>query len=295
MEKKKKKRKGGYVAIPFLIAFLLGIVCIGGIAMIIFKALDPTDNTVHNMQGTMQVPTAENNFTLLFVLDEDTDPCPLTFTIARVLPAEKKIVLISLPSNMLTMANGKQYTLAESYRNGGVSLTKQAIANETGIEVDRYAIFDTTALQKLCNIYGGVMYKLPNEMEGFENTGREQYFGPSKIEKIITYPLFAQGEMQRSAVTSDILCDMLNQTDHERISSSMDQNFRAMINLMDTDITSIDYNDQESALKYMYNYGTDMAELRIVTGTLTEGKFVMDRSFPDSVAELFAEETEAEE
>ncbi len=291
----KKKRRGGHVAIPFLIAFLLGIVCIGGIAVLIFRSIDPVDNTVHEMQGTVQVPTAENNFTLLFVLDEDTDPSPLTFTIARVLPAEKKIVLITLPSNMLAMANGRQYTLSESYRNGGVSLTKQAIANETGIEIDRYAILDTVAFQKICNIFGGVVYELPNEMEGFENTGKEQYFGPSKIEKVLTYPLFAQGEMQRSAVAADILCDMLNQTDHERIAANLDQSFRTLINLMDTDITSIDYNTQKSALKYMYTYGTGMAQFRIVTGTTAEKKFVMDRKFPDSIAALFDDEAEAEE
>ncbi len=288
----KTKKKGGQVAIPFLLAFLLGIVCIGGIAMLIFSKLDNTDSTVYEMEATITVPTEENNFTLLFVLDEKGDPSPLTFTVVRVLPAQKKMILMTFPSTMLTVVNSKQYTLAESYESGGIQMAKEALANETGIAVDRYAILDSAAFQKICNICGGVMYQLPSGMEGFSDTGEPQYFGPAQIEKIVTYPLFQQEEMQRSAVTADILCDMLNQSDYDRMASTMDSNFRTLVNMMNTDISSIDYNDQKSALKYMYKYGHDIAEFRIVSGSSTDGKFILDPAFRESVAEFFTQEEE---
>ncbi len=290
----KKKRKGGYVAIPFLVAFLIGIVCIGGIAMMIFQSIRPTDNTVHEMEGSVWVPDESYNFTVLFVLDEETDPCPLTFLTARFLPAEKKILLISMPSNMLTVVDGKQYTLAESYKKGGISMTEQAIANETGITIDRYAVFDSSAFQKLCNIFGGVMYVLPSGMEGFTDSSEAQYFGPSKMEKIITYPLFTQKEVQRSAVASDLICDMINQADEERLISNMDLNFRSMVNLMETDISSIDYDSMKKALQYLFKYGSDVAEFRIMTGTSADNKFVLAANFRDQIAPYFAE-PEAEE
>ncbi len=290
----KKKKKGGHVAIPFLIAFLLGIVCIGGIAMMIFQSIRPTDNTVHEMEGSVWVPDETYNFTVLFVLDEKTDPCPLTFMAARFLPEEKKILLISMPSNMLTVVDGKQYTLTESYQKGGISMTEQAIANETGITIDRYAIFDSTAFQRLCNIFGGVMYVLPSGMEGFTESPDAQYFGPSKMEKIITYPLFSQKEVQRSAVASDVICDMINQADEERLLASMDMNFRTMVNLMDTDISSIDYDGMKKALQYLFKYGSDVAQFRIMTGTSADNKFVLSPNFRDQIAPYFAEE-EAEE
>lgn len=297
MEKKKKK---GHVAIPFLLAFLLAILGIGGIAMYLFKQLDDDGNGIQKMPGTLTKPTSASDATLLFILDEPKKPEPLTFMLARIRPSEKEIVLIGLPDNMISVVDGRQDTLSGFYSNGGVQQVEAAILNETQIETDRYIIINSEGFQKICNIFGGAYYQVPKGLVGFTDSAEPQYLGPSQIEKLIGYPMFEQGEIQRSAVCGDLISEMINQTDYARIVSSMDNNFKTLVNMMETDISAIDYNDEKDALKYMYTYGgSTIATFRIATGTIEPQSdvFILDSGFYNGVAEFFEESKtpEAEE
>ena len=193
------KAKKGHVAIPFLLAFLLGILVIGGVAMYMFNKLSTKEN-IQPMQSSVVKPTAEDNMTLLFVLDEPKDACPLTFMAARVLPGEKKIVLVSLPANMLAIIDDRQDTLANFYKTGGIQTAKTAIENEAGIYTDRYIILNSESFQKICNIFAGVNYQIPLGTQGFADNPDEQYLGPAQIEKLITNPFFENGESGRRTV-----------------------------------------------------------------------------------------------
>ncbi len=293
MEKKKKKKKG-HVAIPFLLAFLLAIVGIGGVAVYLFRQLGG-EETIQKLQNDIQKPTSDSDFTLLFVLDEPSAAEPLTFMIARVRPGEREVMFLGMPDNMLSVVDGRQDTLAGFYSNGGIQKAEAAILNEAGIETDRYIILDSASFQKICNIFAGAYYEVPKGTKGFTDSTEAQYLGPAQMEKLITYPLFEQGELQRSAVTADVICEMINQTDYGRIVASMDSNFKTLINMMETDISAIDYNDMKSALKYMYTYGNSIGVFRIATGNVNEQDdvFILDSNFYNGVAEFFepAQET----
>ncbi len=285
------KAKKGHVAIPFLLAFLLGIVGIGGIAMYLFNMLSATEGP-KSMTSNVTKPTEADNMTLMFVLDEASDASPLTFMAARVLPADKKIILISIPANMLAIVDGRQDTLANFYRTGGIQGAMNAIENEAGIYSDRYVILNSESFQKICNIFAGVNYQIPLGTQGFADNPDPQYLGPAQIEKLITNPFFENGESERSAVASDVISEMINQTDYDRIVASMDSNFRTLINMMNTDISSIDYSDRKSALKFMYTYGSRICTFRLATGsTSSDGIFVLDSDFQESITEIFGEHT----
>ncbi|MDE5738648.1 MAG: LCP family protein [Oscillospiraceae bacterium] len=285
------KAKKGHVAIPFLLAFLLGIVGIGGVAMYIFNQIN-SDSGVVKMPSSVVKPTAEDNSTLLFVLDEPNDTSPLTFVIARVLPADKRIMLLSLPSNMLSIVDGKQDTLEGFYKTGGIQSVMDAIESEAKIKTDRYAILNSDSFQKICNIFAGVYYQIPIGTQGFADSSEAQYLGPSQIEKLITNPFFEKGESQRSAIVTDVICEMINQTDYDRIVASMDSNFRTLINMMNTDISSIDYSNNKNALKFMYTYGSKICTFRLATGTTSEDNiFVLSSDFYDNIEEFFRDET----
>lgn len=289
MEKKKKK---GHVAIPFLLAFLLAILGIGGIAVYLFRQLDSDGNGVQKMPGTTIKPSAASDATLLFILDEPSKPEPLTFMLARIRPSEKEIVMIGLPDNMISLVDGRQDTLSGFYSNGGVQQVEAAIKNETQIETDRYIIINSEGFQKICNIFGGAYYQVPKGLMGFTDSNEPQYLGPSQMEKLLCYPLFEQGEIQRSALCGDLIAEMINQTDFDRIVSSMDNNFKTLINMMETDISAIDYNEEKDALKYMYTYGdSNIATFRIATGTIEpqSNVFILDSGFYNGVSEFFEE------
>ncbi|MDE6707205.1 MAG: LCP family protein [Oscillospiraceae bacterium] len=288
------KAKKGHVAIPFLLAFLLGIIGIGGVAMYIFNQISSGDN-IQKMPSSVVKPTAEDNSTLLFVLDEPNDTSPLTFMIARILPADKRIMLLSLPSNMLSIVDSKQDTLEGFYKTGGIQSVMDAIESEAKIKTDRYVILNSDSFQKICNIFAGVYYQIPVGTQGFADSSEAQYLGPSQIEKLITNPFFEKGESQRSSIVADVICEMINQTDYDRIVASMDSNFRTLINMMNTDISSIDYSNNKNALKFMYTYGSKICTFRLATGTTSEDNiFVLSSDFYDSIEEFFRDETAEE-
>lgn len=287
----KRKKKGGHVAIPFLLAFLVAIAGIGGIASFLFSKLDDDGGGIQQMVSSNKKPTAEDDFTLLFVLDEANDHEPLTFLLARVRPGEKEIMFVGLPKNMLSVVDGRQDTLSGFYSNGGINNAISAVVNETQITPDRYIILNSEGFQKICNIFGGAYYEVPTGTKGFTDSAEPQYLGPPQIEKLITYPLFDQGEVERSALTADLISDMVNQTNYERIASSMDANFKTLINMMQTDISALDYDNKKNALKYMYKYGNTIGVFRVATGTLDEESkvFILDSNFYDGVKEFFEE------
>ena len=281
------KAKRGHVAIPFLLALLLGIVVIGGIAWYLLNQLSIKEDTRAAISNVVK-PTEADSKTLLFVLDEPNDACPLTFTAARVIPEKKKIILITLPANMLAIVDGKQDTITNFYKKSGVQGAMAAIQNEAGIYADRYIILNSESFQKICNIFAGVNYQIPLGTQGFEDNPEQQYLGPAQMEKLITNPFFNDGESERSALVSDVISEMINQTDYDRIVASMDSNFRTLINMMNTDISSIDYSNEKSALKYMYTYGSKLCTYRLATGsTSADNVFVLDSEFQESISDYF--------
>ncbi len=290
----KKKKKRGHVAIPFLLAFLLAIGGIGGVAWYLFGKLDGGDN-IQIMQSSNKKPTSDQDFTLLLVLDEPGATEQHTFLIARVRPSEREIMFVGMPSNMLSFVDGRQDTLAGFYEKGGIQQAEAAIINEANIDPDRYMIFNSESFQKICNIFAGAYYDVPNGLNGFTDSAEAQYLGPAQMEKLITYPMFEQGEMQRSTVAADLICEMINQTDYDRICASMDSHFKTMINMVKTDISAIDYSDMKSALKYMYTYGNNIAVFRVATGSMQkeDDVFILDSNFYQGVEEFFipAEDT----
>ncbi|MBR0485503.1 MAG: LCP family protein [Oscillospiraceae bacterium] len=290
---KNKKQKKGHVAIPFLLAFLLGIVGIGGVAMYLFNQLSAKED-IRSIPSSVIKPTEADNMTLMFVLDEASDASPLTFMAARILPAQKKIILVSFPSNMLAIVDGRQDTLSSFYKTNGIQGAMNAIQNEAGVYADRYIILNSESFQKICNIFAGVNYQIPLGTQGFADNEEVQYLGPSQIEKLITNPFFENGESERSAIVSDVISEMINQTDYDRIVASMDSNFRTLVNMMNTDISSIDYSNEKSALKYMYTYGSRICTFRLATGsTSSDGMFVLDSDFQESISEYFGRQASA--
>lgn len=291
-----KKKKSGHVAIPFLLTLLLGIVGIGGIATYLFNKIGLDKDHIIEWNSAVKKPTAADNMTILFILHEEADPKPVTFLTARLLPEQKKIVFFSYPSNMLALVDGKQDTLEGFFNTGGAEMVETAIENESGIHTDRYAIVGSEGFQKICNIFGGVYFVVPSGIKGFAETNTPQFLGPPQMEKLVTYPFFEGGEIDRSSLTADMITEMVNvsDSDRDRLLNSMDSNFKTVINLMDTDITANDYNDHKGAIRYMFKYGKTISSFRIVTGTAGDGEdiFILSDTFYNSVKEYFTEAPE---
>lgn len=295
---KKKKRKAGSIAVPFLITVFVGLLIVGGVAFGLFKYFGlgrggelkpPTPRAV----GTT---TEEDNHTILFVLDEPEKKCSSTFVLMRSLPLDKKLLFIGIPTNTVTVVDGQQQNLKSQYERAGAASAAKFTEALFGITVDRYMKVSPQALIKICDVLGGVSYPVNVDIAGFNSDGSDQYLNSEQIERFVTYSMFPDGEVQRAYIASSVLADMINQTNGERFASNLDNNFTSIINMTtDSNITSVDYRNRKDAIKNMFTRGSAFASFLILDGTTSYEDFIPSQSFIDDVRkEYFTEKpTEA--
>ena len=271
-----KKKKTGSIAVPFLITMFVGLLVIGGGAFGIYKYFgfgkspelnEPTPRAIQSV-------TAEDNHTVLLILDEPDQKCSSTFVLMRSKPKEKKLTFIGIPTNTIAVIDGQQQRIDNVYeRNGSVGaveFTKQLF----GIEIDRYIQFNSDAFKKTCDILGGVTYTVEPDIAGFKSDGSPQYLNSRQIEILVTYSMFTEREVQRAYTVSSIIADMINQTDGQRISDNFKNSFDTVINMVSTDITSVDYKNRQNAIRNMFASGTSIASFLRLNGELANDDFI---------------------
>lgn len=338
---KKKKKKSGSIAIPFLLTFLISLIVIGGIAIVIYDKIDNDESSLLTMVNEAGTLSAEDNHTVMLILDlsdsvempdedsedseyEDNDsededyqddedsydwettgeeekevyPEPYTFIVMRSTPVDKQMMFMGIPSNMLVGNDNKK--AKDIYESSGAAGISQSIEYSLGIEIDRYAVFDSESFKKACNIMGGVTYAVPKGVKGIPDSDSEQYLSPEQIEKIISYGGYSGGEIQRISTASAIVTAMMNQTSGVRIAENLDNTFETLINLIKSDISAVDYNDKKYAIKFMMKYSdpadseSSSSRATFITpyGNETEKNFVADSSFADEIKVYFEEAKE---
>lgn len=290
------KKKQGHIAVPFLVTIFIGLLIIGGAAVYIYNyfGLGKQKELSEPVARVAATATYEDTHTVLLVLDTPEEKrCPLTFVLMRSIPKDKKVVFVGLPANTIAVVDGQQSSLNDSYTRGGVSTAVDFVNKTLGIEIDRYMIFNEEALCKTCDIMGGVNYTITTDIGGLK-ANTEQFLSGEQVKRVITYPLYEQGEVQRAYTASSICSSMLNQADGERLAGGLDRSFNTVINLVNSDITSADYKNRKVGLKDMLKNGKGVARFRVADGVVSGDSFILDDSFIEDLKnEYFSEDTEA--
>lgn len=290
-------KKSGRIAVPFLITIFIGLIIVGGAALFIYNyfGFGKEEKPSKPPERTASTATYEDSHTVLFILDVPEEKCSATYVLMRSVPKEKKLLFVGIPSNTIAIVDGKQASLADSYARGGASSAVNFSEQALGVSIDRYMTFNSEAFQKLCDIVGGVSYTVTVDIGGMEKN-KEQYLIGSKIQKLITYPLYSKGEQERAYTASSIISSMINQADGPRLASNLDGSFNTIINMVTSDITSVDYKNRKNGIKDMLNNGTTISRFRILEGEENSGEFIIDKDACRSmVDEYFNDSEEASE
>lgn len=299
---KLKKKKAGRVAIPFLISLLVSLVVIGGAALFIYEKIDDNDSSLSSMVNQVGTLSAEENHTILFVVDmsdtistesddyydeeddeyydEDYDDEYYDEDGAEEEEDKKTnlkqpytfMLMRSEPVNkkILFMGIPSNMLLGEENRqaqdiyvdNGTAALVK-SMEFSWGIKIDRHLTMDTEGFKKVCNILGGVTFAVPKDVETVQQTDSEQYLSAEQIVEIVSSGNYSGGELQRISTVSSLVTSMTNQASGERIAGNLDNIFETVINMSDSDISAADYNDRKYAIKFMLKYSDpEDSELR---------------------------------
>ena len=284
------KKKSGSIAVPFLVTIFIGLIIVGGAAYGIYRYLGfgKTEAPPEPTPRTGQSVSYDDNHTILLILDEPDQRCSSTFVLMRSIPIKKQLFFIGMPTNMISLIDGSQQRLKDTYDRGGANAAVDFVQSTMGITVDRYMKFDSTSFRKICDIFGGVSYEVNVDIAGFKSDGSSQYMNASQIETFVTYSMFKGGERERSLQCAALLAAMVNQADGKRIADGFDGSFNSIINLVaDTTVTSVDYKNHKAAIKNMFQNGSSIAVSITVDGTDAGTDFLPSEGFIKSVVENY--------
>lgn len=281
--RKKKKKKG--IAIPFLLTILISMIVIGipayyGYQYLTAKDEDNTNNgTYLNYQAK-----DDDSCTILFILDLNETDGQDTFMLLRTMPIVNTFACIPIANSTLSSYENSVDTVGNIYLKNGINGIKTAVENSFSTKVDKYIKLNEQSFQKICDILGGVNYYIPNDVKGF-NRG-QMYMSSKQIQDLITHYEFNDDE--RCYIVGSIITSMLSQAMGERVAENLDTSFDTLINIMDTDITTIDYKKGKKAIQYMFNSDNYICQYKIPDGSYNaQNQFVISDEFKSDLAELF--------
>jgi anionic cell wall polymer biosynthesis LytR-Cps2A-Psr (LCP) family protein len=281
--KRKKKKKG--IAIPFLATILVSLIVIGIPVFYYYQQLTYEDNTTQDddYYGNYK-PQAEDSNTILFILDLDDTDGQDTFMLLRTMPIVKTFGCVPIANSTLSTYENSADTIENIYLKNGVSGVRSAVENTFEIKIDRYIKLNEESFQKICDILGGVNYYIPTDVKGF-NKG-QMYLSSKQIQSLITH--YELDDEDRSYVVGSLISQMLTQTMGDRVSENLDNSFNALINIMETDVTTIDYQDSKKAIQYMFSDNNILADYKIPTGSYNaNGQYIIDDDFKQELAYWF--------
>jgi LCP family protein required for cell wall assembly len=89
-----------------------------------------------------------------------------TMIVAHLEPNQKKLVLISLPRDLLVrIPNRQDFTkINHLYNLGGLEMTKQKIEEITGLSIDHYLLIDLIAAKEIIDLVDGLNIFVPQDI-----------------------------------------------------------------------------------------------------------------------------------
>jgi anionic cell wall polymer biosynthesis LytR-Cps2A-Psr (LCP) family protein len=280
--KKKKKNKSGSIAIPFMVTFIISLLSIGGFAvyMLDYVRNNTLDTGGETKSSIEYVPTAEDNMTMLLVVDPRNPATePYTFVLLRFLPADKKIFVMPIPEKTLANVSNKRDTLDSFYLYLGIVKTVQAVEDVTKVKIDRYLHCGADTFKQITEVLGSVNFLVPKEFESTIGTG-EFLFSGEDINDIIFFGFYGKGEDERIVKIGTILTRLINQSSKAKVSESLEDKYSALKSAIDTDIDSAYFYGQILAAKYLLENAAKPAEFIKPEGTFAmEDQFIFDPAF----------------
>lgn len=266
-----KKRKKESVAIPFLISMIITLLILG-IPVFNFynKLVSEKDGANGSLEDVIFTPTDANDTTLLFTYEPNDKSLRPSFVILRTSAMNKSFTFIPVSNDMLC---GSQ-KMSEIFKKGGIIELKKAVETTFETDIDRYMALKDESLAVICDTLGGVNYTVPEGLKGL-NEGT-QFLDSKFILMLISNKKFA--EDARTVATGNLFADMLAGASGTRVADIVDYAYNKVINMAETDITSIDYENQKKAIDYILRSNQYISTYRVPAGTVTEQGITLDKS-----------------
>lgn len=284
----KKGPKKGSIAIPFLMTVLVTLVLVGGTAFFFLHLLtgDKDKESSYTDFTSEFKPGPEYNRTLLAVLENGDLDTDVVFVLIRSIPQNLKLVTMVVPTSVQIPVDSTAISLVSIYRAEGIEKTCRVLETQLGITIDKYAKLDYSAMERIHNILGGVTVTVP---EGIPDMAAGKVgLNARQMISLLTYPDFAGGERYRTSFANTLISTMLNYGLRDFLVSRMDISFEGLVDLLSTNITALDYQNDKKAFIYLLENRTEGVQIRILPGEwLDDDTFALASNTAERIREWF--------
>lgn len=246
----------------FLLSFFLTFLALSVIFMLVVLYAHPAHPKApaavsEPVQESAPFIPDESHSLNLFVVGGAKDQPSDTFLIIRFDPVKGTIPVIALPPETYLDNAGKPDTLSNVYEKGGLVYSAQALSRYLDIPIDRYARMDLNGFLKIAAAVGTVEFDLPYDVTYLDGglpitiTAGRQLLNGQKTAAIISNTDYEGGALQRGALLSALVAEIINQRIDIALSTAADDLFKLAVNLADTDISAYDYERLKEAAVFM--------------------------------------------
>jgi len=197
------------------------------------------------------IPRPEDRITVLFIGSnpQGTD----SFLLARFDPVRGRIPLVFFPPQ--TMLDSE--TISQIFQSSGADETRNALSGLLGVPIDRYVSMDTSAFIAAANIIGSVQFEMREDIvishgsTSMTLTPGIQLLDGAAVANIINSADF-DDELARGAMITGLAAEIVNQRIDVVDSVLVDAIFMGVINLINTDITFMDYESRKAPARFLH-------------------------------------------
>ncbi len=228
----------------FSVTFFLSLAILFSIGAILLFLPQDRKDTSSAVSVTSYYPKAEDNLSILAIGKEDGENNALFFTLLRFDAKNGKLTLIGLPRETEVSFGIETSALNRHYQQGGGGAAVRAVRQALRVSVDRYAVFDEDDLMVLADSLNGVEFDLADDMINDEITLRKgrQMLDGKRFRDAILFDTGYQLDMELTKALIEQRIKPLSE-------GAADQLVEKLLSLLDTNLSSYDYESRKSALQ----------------------------------------------
>ena len=203
------------------------------------------------------LPRAEDNMTVLLAVKGGAGE--YRFCLALLDVENGGVTARYLPYNILVSYGEKRETLGELYGRDGPRAAKEALAGELGLPVERWMLFVEKKLVIAADEFGPVEALLPQAGDSsVQDSGTPATNGRMHTQRLdgeaFCTLLFAPDTPDEAAQAA--VQAYLDAALAHTLLEDADEIFRTVVNLADTDISFMDYDNRREALRFLASLGS---------------------------------------
>lgn len=259
----------------FMLSFAIGFLLLSVVAMLVVLCIPPQLESGQAQQnaaeGVSYLPSNQEALNFLLVV-EPQEGAERLYALLRFDPARGQVPVAVFPPGTLLGAQGRMATLESGFSYAGSRRAGQMLGEALGIEVHRYLRLTIPDTVELVDQLGGVLYRVKKRMV-FDSGGTQTVLEPgprqlsgSLFGEVLSYP-FPGGELERSSALGSLIASLINGHSDLFLSGEADVIFQSLVNLAETDLSAVDYQERKPAARFMARLAPDGAFAVTLSGS----------------------------